>query len=169
MDRILYIICLLLLLLLGQGKAEESDTQIESSTEWSQYSPTEPATGWPQCEAIPSTQEQTEYGVPSFCLSDYHAHTDFYIENKIKINVGTVENPEQAEDKAKAVWKEHMEYDSYEYKKLLVFYDPENDAWLAILDINYDALYASDDWAVLDCIPCVIINRNGDVLALWAE
>ena len=169
MLRLLYIIWLLMLFLFGQGSVEEPAPPTEPMTEWPQYSLTEPATGWPQCEAIPSTQEQTEYGVPSFCLSDYQVHTDFYVENQIKINVGTVDDPEQAEEKAKAIWKEHMEYDSYEYKVLRIFYDPENDAWLAILDINYDALYSSDDWAVLDCIPCVIIHRNGDVLALWAE
>ena len=104
--------------------------------------------------------EDTSEKVYTFNLSDY----SWELENcsDIEKNVGIVATREVAVEKAKELWEERFGH-IYKLNDLpaCVAYDSKNECWLingTLKDqgINFDG-----------AVPCVIISKDGTVLAIW--
>ena len=103
-----------------------------------------------------------------FDLNDYKESIDLYPYNK---NIGEITDENTAIDKAINEWKNFEEYtnfcedsDNYsiEYEAL---YDSINDCWLIRTEVNFEGENSID--TVIDWSPHLIVESDGDILALW--
>lgn len=118
---------------------------------------------------VPKLIESGKYaGTPMFDLEDYAEDIALCFVDE---NVGSIDSPEAATEKAKQVWIDYMSYDSYEGKELRVYYDPDEDCWFATLKIlpREDPISPEGPWPVLDCEPCVIFRSDGQIIGLWTQ
>lgn len=96
--------------------------------------------------------------VDEFNLAKYQWEIENFPSNK---NVGIVNNPNTAIEKAKELWIESFSSKSYNPingRKILVFYDSSNECWHI-----KGTLPSNEDGAV----PNVLIQNDGKVLAVW--
>ena len=96
---------------------------------------------------------------------------DFFEKNDINVTVGEIHNYDDAVEQAKAVWRDKMEFDTYEGRDIKIYYDAESDCWLAVLATNWEYFHEQMDKGIywMSCDPCVIIRSDGKVLAYWTE
>lgn len=97
--------------------------------------------------------------VYQFCLDEWR---ETYPEFSCNINVGVVTNPFTAVEKAEEIWSQKLsfsqEMDLCAETHRVVYYDIENKCWWvhAVLPNN-----------LLGVVPNVLIEENGNVLAVW--
>ncbi len=104
-----------------------------------------------------NSYEKENTTVFAFDISDY----SWELENcREQINIGPVTTKNVAIDKAKQLWKEKFG-NIYEINDLpiVVAYDEKNECWRVNGTLQDDGV----DGAV----PCALITKDGDVLAMW--
>jgi len=101
--------------------------------------------------------------VGDFQLSEYRWAIEDFPYNR---NVGSVDNPRTAIERAKELWVERFSrpgekpYNHISSRKVEVSFDAENECWL----VNGVLPFFFDGGA-----PNAIIQRNGEVLAVWHD
>lgn len=93
--------------------------------------------------------------VENFSLEDYREEINSFPGNQ---NVGTVENADAAKKHARMLWRE--KFNVSDIAGITSAWDPENKCWHI-----YNITHAN----VLGGVFHAIIQKNGDVVAVWAE
>ena len=101
--------------------------------------------------------------VKDFNIEEYHWEIETFQSDK---NVGKVNDSNTAIAQAKELWIEKygtingIPYDPTRGRKVNVFFDDSNDCWLikGTLPPNTKG-----------SVPCAIIQKNGEVLAVWMD
>ena len=94
----------------------------------------------------------------TFSVNDYQ----YFIDNfPSEINVGTVEDSNDAKKKAETVWTETYGKKVKKNKPYIVLFDSENGVWLVSGSLPSN---------MMGGVPCILLRRSdGQVLALWHE
>lgn len=126
------------------------------------------------CGTIKESEKESENNksqtqIKSFDLNDYSEQIENYASSE---NVGKIGDSETAIQKAKELWndKSYNTYVDLDGKmKFTALYDSKNDCWYVSGDIPTAKNENGSVEVTLCSIPHAIIQKDGNVLAVWLD